>query len=307
MYLSENATGSKSMFYRRKIALSLLRLFGGELPKLQMQKYLFLTGIRQEKPSYEFVPHRYGCFSFQAEADRRTMIKYGWLKNNDEWSLASTTNHAASLRDEDIAALHEVKRVYGRLSRNALLKRIYLEHPFFAINSEVLDDVLDAVEAASVRSPTPKPRGRTVFTLGYEGVALERFLRSLVIHDVRVLCDVRRNPLSMKYGFSKTQLSRACDALGIRYVHLPDLGIASAKRQKLDSPADYARLFDEYEQTTLQSSTASLQTIMDLVDTNKRIALVCFEASHEDCHRSRLAAALPHLQGWNTPIRHISA
>ena len=76
------------MFYRRKIALSLLRLFGGDLSKLEMQKYLFLVGVRQTKPSYEFVPHKYGCYSFQAEADRRTMAKYGWLKIDEEWSLS---------------------------------------------------------------------------------------------------------------------------------------------------------------------------------------------------------------------------
>lgn len=32
----------------------------------RFQKYLFL--LSQEQPSYHFLPHRHGCFSFNAEA-----------------------------------------------------------------------------------------------------------------------------------------------------------------------------------------------------------------------------------------------
>ena len=295
------------MFYRRKIALSLLRLFGGELSKLEMQKYLFLVAVRQAKPSYEFVPHKYGCYSFQAEADRRTMVKYGWLNGDEKWSLGTTVDHAASLKKEDVAALLEVKRLYGGLSGQALLKRIYTEHPFYAINSEIVDEVLGASGTDTVMNARPLGRGRQVFTMGYEGVPLERFLRTLLMRDIRVLCDVRRNPLSMKFGFSKGQLSRSCEALGIEYVHMPELGIASNKRQNLDTPADYEELFDEYEETTLRSVANSLHRIRDLVSVHDRIVLVCFEACHGECHRSRIAGALQRLDGWHTPIEHIAA
>ena len=295
------------MFYRRKIALSLLRLFGGELSKVQMQKYLFLVAVRQTKPSYEFVPHKYGCYSFQAEADRRTMVKYGWLKGEEKWSLVTTVDHSASLKKADVAALLEVKRLYGGLSRDALLERIYTEHPFYAINSEILEEVLDTPAADAVKNARPLPTGSRLFTMGYEGVSLERFLRALIVQDIRLLCDVRRNPLSMKFGFSKGQLSRSCEALGIKYVHMPELGIASNKRRNLDTPADYEKLFDDYEETTLRSATDSLHRIRDLVSVHERIVLVCFEACHGECHRSRLAAALPRLDGWHTPIEHIAA
>ena len=52
------------MFYRRKVILSLLQSLGGELSKTDFQKHLFLLTRLQDAPSYDFVPHHYGCFSF---------------------------------------------------------------------------------------------------------------------------------------------------------------------------------------------------------------------------------------------------
>jgi len=69
---------------------------------------------------------------------------------------------------------------------------------------------------------------------------------------VTILCDVRRNALSRKYGFSKKTLGNACQNLGIRYEHLPELGIASARRKELHTQADYDRLFSAYEEDTLK-------------------------------------------------------
>ena len=66
-----------------------------------------------------------------------------------------------------------------------------------------------------------------------------------------MLCDVRKNPLSRKYGFSKSTLSETLNKLGIEYTHLGALGIASEKRQYLNAQSDYDRLFDEYENTIL--------------------------------------------------------
>ena len=57
---------------------------------------------------------------------------------------------------------------------------------------------------------------------------MEAYLNLLSVDGVTVLCDVRRNPLSRKYGCSKRALESGCTAVGIRYAHLPQLGIAVA-------------------------------------------------------------------------------
>lgn len=66
-----------------------------------------------------------------------------------------------------------------------------------------------------------------------------------------MLCDVRRNPWSRKYGFSKSTLSNACEGVGIRYEHLPELGIVSDARRNLETQADYDALFAHYERYDL--------------------------------------------------------
>ena len=68
------------MLYRRKIILSLLQLFEGELEKIRLQKLLFLFTQQQAKAEYDFVPYKYGCFSYSANADLTTSFntsKYG--------------------------------------------------------------------------------------------------------------------------------------------------------------------------------------------------------------------------------------
>ena len=42
-----------------------------------------------------------------------------------------------------------------------------------------------------------------LFTLGYEGLRLEDWLARLRAHAVAAVCDVRRNPVSRKPGFSR--------------------------------------------------------------------------------------------------------
>ena len=99
---------------------------------------------------------------------------------------------------------------------------------------------------ACVRRTARQPAG--VVTIGYEQRSLEAYLNELLRAGVTLVFDVRRNPLSRKYGFSKGTLSNACEGLGIAYAHVPELGIASEDRRGLTTQADYDGLFASYEQ-----------------------------------------------------------
>ena len=50
----------------------------------------------------------------------------------------------------------------------------------------------------------------------------------------------------MKYGFSKSQLKRYCESLGMQYIHIPEVGIQSEQRQELNIQADYDELIYDY-------------------------------------------------------------
>ena len=53
---------------------------------------------------------------------------------------------------------------------------------------------------------------------------------------------MRKNAFSMKYGFSKGILEKACNGVNIKYVHISELGIESSKRQTLVSQNGQRRL-----------------------------------------------------------------
>ena len=75
------------MFYRRKIILALIQLLGGELEKIRIQKLLFLYSQKKKNPEYEFIPYKFGCYSFSAKADLNTMVKNGSLVETENYFI----------------------------------------------------------------------------------------------------------------------------------------------------------------------------------------------------------------------------
>jgi uncharacterized protein (DUF488 family) len=123
-----------------------------------------------------------------------------------------------------------------------------------------------------------------LFTIGYEGISIEAFINTLIHNDIRLLCDVRKNPLSRKFGFSKGKLEHITGRVGIKYVHIPELGIESDKRTSLETIEDYKRLFSDYAEM-LPNLTPLIERVYALLHSEVRIALMCYEKKPEMCHR----------------------
>ena len=288
------------MFYRRKLILALLKELGSELNSTQFQKYLFLATRKQEHKSFDFVPYYYGCFSFQANHDVFTMVKQGMLAESESRiSLMDQKDYFQELTIFDQAIVRGIKQQFGRMSLNDLIRYTYVNYPFYAINSTIAKDILAPDELEKVEMQKRHFSESQLFTIGYEGKSLERYLDFLLINDIRVLCDVRKNAYSQKYGFTGYQLERACKGIGINYIHIPELGIESDMRQNLASQVDYDELFDYYEKNTLPKNWNYLLKVRDIIDQEGRVALTCFEQNPRQCHRSRVAKALMGLDGIN--------
>lgn len=294
------------MFYRRKVILALLQLFDGELDKIRLQKLLFLFTLKQPKTEYDFIPYRYGCYSYSANADMTTMVTKGILaETKTHFSKADKKDYLKQLTIPDQKFLHEVKQLYGKMSAKALMKHTYINHPFYATKSEVAHKLLNKDELQKVIAAKPHSSSTVLFTIGYEGISLEEYLVRLLKNNVAVLVDVRNNPLSMKFGFSKSQLQRYCASLGIEYLHLPEVGIKSEQRQELNTQADYDHLFIKYRKQNLANTKSEQSRILDLLKKHKRIALTCFEANICQCHRKHLAEAIEGLPGFEYTVQHI--
>lgn len=281
------------MYYRRKIILSLLEIFGDQLEKLQLQKLLFVFSQRQENPNYHFVPYKFGCFSFQANSDLGTMKKYGWVEESEKtWLRTSSSSYLPFLNEKDRIAILNLKKDFKGKSSEELIRYTYLNFPYYSIKSQVANRYLAGQELANVEEANPKSTKYGLFTIGYEGISLEEYLNKLIQENIQVLCDVRKNSKSMKYGFSKNQLKAACEGLGIAYIHLPEVGIDSDKRQTLTCQLDYDVLFEDYNQTVIPSTAKQQSQIIALIKNNKRVAITCFEANICQCHRLHLATAI---------------
>lgn len=294
------------MFYRRKIILSLLQLFDGQLDKIRLQKLLFLFTNKQGKAEYDFIPYKFGCYSYSANADMTAMVTRGFLIE-DEKSFEKKDNidYLKQLKPADHKLLLEVKANYGNMNATALMKHTYINFPFFATRSEVAEDILTKRELERVSQAKPVGNKIVLFTIGYEGISLEEYLVRLIKNDVKVLVDVRNNPMSMKYGFSKSQLKKYCANLGIDYIHIPEVGIHSDQRQELNTQSDYDKLFAVYRKSNLSKTANSQNDILNLLKQHKRIALTCFEANICQCHRKHLAEAIENLPDFNYEVKHI--
>jgi uncharacterized protein (DUF488 family) len=136
------------------------------------------------------------------------------------------------------------------------------------------------------------PGERILLTIGYEGRTLEAYLAALTAAGCTLLCDVRRNPFSRKPGFSKRRLAEACAGAGIRYEHVPELGVASADRKAIDTPEALAALFHRYRRETLPREAAHVARIVGWMEAGEVVALTCFEREPLECHRHLVAEAI---------------
>ena len=296
----------KSLYYRQKILLALLEAFGGRLKKTDLQKYLFLfTQEHQKNKSYEFVPYKFGCFSFQSVADLRKLTDIGIIKAGEDWEFAYKNECLAQIGIEDRENLFSFRDKYKNMKGNYLVQHVYSRHPYYAINSEIAKELMNEKELKTIEQEKPSQTDYAFFTIGYEGKSFENYLNRLIKNNVRLLCDVRKNAFSRKYGFSKKILSKTLERIGIDYVHMPDLGIASEKRQSLNSQADYDRIFHDYETCTLKENKVSLSKLYDLFREYRRVAITCFEADSNMCHRKYVAKAIGQHPDWRYEIFHI--
>ncbi|MGD9658166.1 MAG: DUF488 family protein [Methylocystis sp.] len=132
---------------------------------------------------------------------------------------------------------------------------------------------------------------RTVFTIGYEGTDIDRFVATLHATRIAVLVDVRAIAISRKKGFSKTALSARLNDEGIAYRHLSQLGDPkpgrdAARAGRID---EFRRIYADHLRNA--DAQASLKELAELA-LAQSVCLLCFERDPQHCHRSIVASHL---------------
>ncbi|MGZ8164495.1 MAG: DUF488 domain-containing protein [Methylobacter sp.] len=252
-------------YHRQRFLLFLLEQVG-HISSTDFQQVLFLSHQEISLSYYDSVRYGDNYHSFQAISDLEVLEQKGWI---------GTSENTIFLKDKPYLGDGAKKEEHWQISRWIReYKGLIGERLTELINERYPNTIL----------PNCSPSDKELFTIGYEGLSLERYLTKLIQNNVNILYDLRKNPLSRKFGFSKGVLSETLTKFDIEYRHIPELGIISQKRQNLNSESDYAELFDEYRES-LPEKKIYLQELIITLYEGKRIALTCFEEKPKSCHR----------------------
>lgn len=265
------------VYNRQRFLLAFLKELCDEVSATDLQKLVFLYSMHMRSDYYHFVPYKFGAYSFQLARDIEVLKSKGYIDTEGiKVAKTATVSGLQFLCNKDIDSSRG----------NALIRKTYEEYPYYAVNSEIAERIMSYTKLQKIKKIRDSliQNEQVLFTIGYEGITVEGFINSLILNNIAVLCDVRKAPISRKFGFSKNKLKHILETIGIQYIHIPALGIESEKRKELNNSSDYDSLFSDYEKT-LTAKNKELQEIYNTLTTHNRIALMCFEGDSKCCHR----------------------
>jgi len=272
----------------------------GALPRVRLMKYAFLLSPDAQgvlgSAGYGFVPYKYGPFSFELYHDLSKLCDQGYvIPDGSDGPLRIASESEGRAREQvealpcDIReALAAIPAKYQDSSQDDLLREVYCRFPWYAVNSERPD-----------LAPSPRPQkpkaDLAVYTVGYQRQSVDGFFDRLLRTGIRAIMDVRRNPVSRKYGFSRSAMGSIAEKLDLRYVHMPALGIDSQRRRSLRTRGDHERLLAWYG-GDLPRRIEHVEVAAQFVSSQPTV-LTCVESDPSLCHRTTLARALSERTG----------
>jgi len=121
----------------------------------------------------------------------------------------------------------------------------------------------------------------TIYTIGYAGRSVQKFIDVLKKHGIEVVVDVRRFPKSKYQGFCREDLEKILADSNIEYVYLGDY-LGGFRR------GGYERFMKS------SKFKAGIKRVVELAR-SKKIVLMCRERSYKWCHRRHVALALENM------------
>ena len=287
------------MLTRQRILLALIERSSRPIGQTTLVKLAFLFGhetrMGHEGSFYDFLPYKFGPFSFTLYREFDNLRQRGYLSPPGQditihkEARTAVKQEIRNLPARTDRAVKEIVSRYSSLSHDAILKDVYRRYAWYSVNSERSDLVSKSVTR-------PVASAGTAYTAGYEGRSIDAFLNLLLVRGIADIIDVRANPVSRKYGFAGSRLRELAGKVDIEYHHVPEVGISSAERRNLSSPASYERLLNRYEQRLERMQAEEVGRLADLVAAKPSV-FVCMESDPACCHRTRLARVISRLNG----------
>jgi len=135
-----------------------------------------------------------------------------------------------------------------------------------------------------------------IFTIGYQGLTADRYVRALVNAGVGRVVDVREHAWSQRPEFIKSRLQSSLSSAGIEYCHLKSAGNPAANRRSARSAAECMKRYRQY----LMDNPECLSRLLFLLRVDEQggrlVCLTCYERRPQDCHRGVLISELIKLE-----------
>lgn len=130
-----------------------------------------------------------------------------------------------------------------------------------------------------------------IYTIGYEGTDIERFIETLQKVGVKTIADVRAIASSRKKGFSKNSLQARLQHAGITYRHFVELGDPKDGRNaaRTGKFLEFKNIYSQHLKT--DGAELALDALYQVAK-NASVCLLCFERDPATCHRRMIADQL---------------
>lgn len=130
-----------------------------------------------------------------------------------------------------------------------------------------------------------------IYTIGHSNRTLHAFCRVLEVHEIQTLVDVRGGSAGSRAHphFNKANLAQTLPAIGIQYVHLPELGGRRSTHKTIDTSVNAAWRLPAFRNYADYACTSDdfLNGIRKLVNLSQEstVAYMCAEIVPWKCHR----------------------
>jgi uncharacterized protein (DUF488 family) len=142
-----------------------------------------------------------------------------------------------------------------------------------------------------------------IYTIGHSTRTAEEFINLLRGVNTELLVDVRRFPGSRRYPqFGRDALRASLEAVGIQYLHAPELG--GRRKATPDSPNTYFRVESFRAYADYMAEPDFQHALAALIERDASITqtIMCAEAVPWRCHRNLISDA---LVARGVTVRHI--
>jgi len=128
----------------------------------------------------------------------------------------------------------------------------------------------------------PSVSNASLFTIGHSSLELDAFLKTLVSHDVKIVCDVRSRPGSFRFPqFNREPLEACLTSAGIKYEFLGD----TLGGRPSDPRSYHADGIVNYEARRKATDfLAAIDRVLRLSQSSNTVVM-CAEEDPLQCHR----------------------